>query len=361
MAALTRKETTVSAQSSSALPVAEVARAETHPMSRTVTLSGALKSGDEASLSPKQGGKIAAVLVRQGDRVRKGQVLVRLDAFDAQRQADQAAAGAAAARANWQKALDGERLKRTDVQRRIDDARRGVQQAKLQLEKALAGVRLQNGAAPADVQKAQAGVDAAKSALDQARRGARPQQRRQSEIQVREAERGSRPRAGTWTTSATLLEGRRAAYPARPGARGLSEGAGRLGAGPGAARPAERRRLSGGDRGGGSAGAERAGGADGSACGVAAAGRGQRGHGGGPPAGAPGGGRPRAAQAGRDELAVAAERGPRRPRRLRPGAVRGGAGLGPGRRDGAHQPGGRDRQQRLARTSARWRDRARRW
>ena len=187
-----RREAVVAAQTSAGpvLPVVQVAPAESRAMSRTLRLSGTLKSGSEASLSPKQGGRIAAVLVAEGQAVRRGQTLIRLDASDAQRQVEQAAAGVRAARANSEKAQEGERLKRIDLERRVNEAQRGVRQAKLQLAKAQAGIRLQSRAGGADVERAQAGVDAARSALAKARAGARPEERRQAQIAVGQAQRG---------------------------------------------------------------------------------------------------------------------------------------------------------------------------
>jgi len=188
-----RRNDAVSAQTPEGTPppVVQVTAAERHPMQRTVRLSGALKSGSRATLSPKLGGRVTGVYVRVGETVRRGQMLVRLDLSDMQRQAEEATAGVAAARANWEKAVEGERLKRVDVERRVEDARRGVAQAKVQLEKAEAGIRLQGKTSATAVQQAQAGVDAARSGLERARRGARPEQRRQAQIQVRQAERGA--------------------------------------------------------------------------------------------------------------------------------------------------------------------------
>jgi RND family efflux transporter MFP subunit len=188
---IARRSATVDAQSAppTARPLVLIARAETRPMQRTVRLTGTLKSGSEASLSPKQGGKVLGVYAQAGQAVRRGQLLVRLDTADAQRQAEQAAAGARAAQANLRKAEDGLRLKRLDVERRVTAAQRGVEQARTQVEQAQAGIRLQGRAGQADVDRAQAGVDAARSALAKARKGARPEQRRQAEIQLRQAER----------------------------------------------------------------------------------------------------------------------------------------------------------------------------
>jgi len=189
---LTRKEPTAAAQSSAAaaLPTVRTALIETRPMQRTVRLTGTLKSGSQANLSPKQGGKVVAVLVQEGQTVRRGQELVRLDNADAQRQAEQARAGVAAAKANLEKARTGTGLRRVDVEQRVSQAQRGVEQAKLQLEKAEAGGRLQRKATQADVQRAQAGVDAARSALAKAKKGARPEERKQALLGVTQAERG---------------------------------------------------------------------------------------------------------------------------------------------------------------------------
>jgi HlyD family secretion protein len=188
---LTRRGPIAAAQPTTAeAPAVKTALVEARPMRRTIRLSGTLQSGSEANLSPKQGGKVLSVLVREGQLVRRGEVLVRLDRSDAARQAEQASAGAAAARATLEKARLGARLKRTEVDQRINEARRGVELAKLQLEKAQAGIRLQRKAGQADVQRAQAGVDAARSALAKAKAGARPEERKQVQLGVRQAERG---------------------------------------------------------------------------------------------------------------------------------------------------------------------------
>src|SRR4051794_1444218 len=78
---LSRRDSEVSAQppANTSRPVVSVVPAEVRSMQRVVRLSGTLKSGSEANLSPKAGGKVLAVNVRPGDRVRQGQVLVRLD------------------------------------------------------------------------------------------------------------------------------------------------------------------------------------------------------------------------------------------------------------------------------------------
>ena len=104
-----RKDPTPAAQASApeAVPTVRTARVETQMMTRTLRLTGTLKSGSEATLSPKQGGKVLAVLVSEGQAVRRGQILVRLDTSDILRQSEQAQAGVSAARANLEKARTG--------------------------------------------------------------------------------------------------------------------------------------------------------------------------------------------------------------------------------------------------------------
>jgi RND family efflux transporter MFP subunit len=173
-----------------ATPVVTTVPVQTRSLQRTVRLNGVLKSGSDATLSPAVGGRVVSVLVRPGQAVRRGEPLVRLDPAAAQGLAAQAAAGADAARAQWRTAEEGQRLRATEVERRISEARSGVEQARLQIERAEAGIRLRDRAAGADVARAQAGVDAARSALASARKGASAAQRRQLQIQARQAERG---------------------------------------------------------------------------------------------------------------------------------------------------------------------------
>lgn len=72
---------------------------------------GSISGGpnSQASLAFAEDGRIASVVVSVGDRVRAGDVLARLDERPFQADADQAAASAAAARANLRKVLLGSR------------------------------------------------------------------------------------------------------------------------------------------------------------------------------------------------------------------------------------------------------------
>ncbi len=64
-----------------------------------VSASGTVRPIVESKIAPKIMSNVAAVYVREGDRVRKGQVLIRLEARDLQAQLAQAQAALSAAQA----------------------------------------------------------------------------------------------------------------------------------------------------------------------------------------------------------------------------------------------------------------------
>jgi RND family efflux transporter MFP subunit len=103
----------------------------------------------EAQIGPNAGGVIERILVKEGDRIRKGQVLFRQDSKDAALRVDQAKAALEAARVNLratetehvrtksmfdQKAVS--QMQWDQVQARMDAARVGVSQAEVALSMA---------------------------------------------------------------------------------------------------------------------------------------------------------------------------------------------------------------------------------
>jgi len=131
-----------------------------------VRVTGTIEPDQKAALASKIPGKVDAVLVREGDRVRAGQVLVRLDDSDVRAQVAQAEAAVRAA-----------------------DAARGMAQSRLDL--ALAGARPQERRqAEQNVAQAKAALSAAQAGLSALRKGARAQERAQAEEMVRQAKAG---------------------------------------------------------------------------------------------------------------------------------------------------------------------------
>lgn len=70
----------------------EVVVANPKPISYTITAVGSLKALEDVTISPKKAGIIKQILVKEGDRVKKGQLLVHLDDVDARLQMERAEA-----------------------------------------------------------------------------------------------------------------------------------------------------------------------------------------------------------------------------------------------------------------------------
>jgi membrane fusion protein (multidrug efflux system) len=70
----------------------EVVEVLPRSISYTLTAVGSLKSPENVTISPKKAGIIDKILVKEGDRVKKGQVLVQLDDVDARLEVQRAEA-----------------------------------------------------------------------------------------------------------------------------------------------------------------------------------------------------------------------------------------------------------------------------
>jgi len=71
----------------------EVIEVVPRSISYTVSAVGSLKTLEDVTISPKKSGIINQILVKEGDRVKKGQILVQLDDVDARLQVERAEAG----------------------------------------------------------------------------------------------------------------------------------------------------------------------------------------------------------------------------------------------------------------------------
>jgi len=114
-----------------------------------LVLSGTIEA-DDIQVGSRLGGRVAEVLVREGDRVQAGQPLVRFESAD----------------------LDA----------RLADARGTEARASATLEKAV------NGSRPEEIAEARASVEAARARLDQARNGPRRDEIEAAQAQLDSAE-----------------------------------------------------------------------------------------------------------------------------------------------------------------------------
>lgn len=156
-----RRQATPTPQAQPAVPV-EVVLVETRTLVATVTAGGNVEAIQEVTVTTMMTGRVAAVLVREGDPVRAGQVLVRLEGGEAAAQVQQAEANVRAAQARLQMLEQGARpQERAQVESAVAQALANYETAKANLSRMQA--LYETGA----ISKAQ--LDAAKLQYDLAR------------------------------------------------------------------------------------------------------------------------------------------------------------------------------------------------
>ena len=124
----------------------------------TVTASGYVRAASQVDLAFQVSGQVAEILVEEGQVVKAGQPLVRLDLKSLELQVAQAEANLTAAEAQLQKLLKG------PSEAELEAARAAVRSAQAAYEAAKAQVAMQNK----DLRLAEINLEKAKSALEQA-------------------------------------------------------------------------------------------------------------------------------------------------------------------------------------------------
>ena len=176
-----------------ALVLALAACTRTAP-NRSLTASGTVES-TEARLGFQSGGRIAAVEVREGDRVQRGRILATLDAAELDARREQAVARIAAANALLRELQTGSRVEEISQasamagasEERVADARRDLERSRTLYEGGAISLEL--------LQKAQVAAALAQKQLEQTRQqlqlirsGPRAERIDAQRAQVREAE-----------------------------------------------------------------------------------------------------------------------------------------------------------------------------
>lgn len=138
-------------------PKLDIAQLTVPVESKNVTLrinaSGKVVPVQSVNISPKTSGVLVDLLVEQGDSVKAGQIIARMDSSDLQAQLLQTRAKLAQAQAQLDKAVAGSRPEE------IAQAQARLDQAQAQLEAARSG-------RPEEIEQAQAQVDAAQARVN---------------------------------------------------------------------------------------------------------------------------------------------------------------------------------------------------
>ena len=165
-----KAEAQAPAQTFGAAPV-RVFKAVRTKVSEKLFYTGTIEAWQKINLTPETGGKIDRILVNEGDRVAKGQVLAELDVKAITLQFEQAKAGLAVAQANFNNAQTNlNRMERLFKEKAVSDqqyeqVRLGYDSAKAQLEQAQAAVNLAQHSLDVSILKAPfSGVIASKNA-----------------------------------------------------------------------------------------------------------------------------------------------------------------------------------------------------
>lgn len=127
---------------------------ESQNVTLRITASGKVVPFQTVNLSPKTSGRLTELSVEQGDTVKQGQIIARMDNAELQAQLAQARANLAQSQAQLDQALTGSRPEE------ISQARARLAQAEAQLAQARAGNR------PEEIAQAQAQVDAAQARVN---------------------------------------------------------------------------------------------------------------------------------------------------------------------------------------------------
>lgn len=152
---------------------------------------GVVRAIREARIAPKIMSKVLAVTVREGDRVRQGQVLVRLENRDLSAGVAQGAAAVAAAKAGEKQARTALQMQRVTSSVEVRQAEAALRAAQANLDKTRRGPRTQQREqAEQAVASARAAVEQAGAQVEILREGARKQERAQAGEAVKRAEQG---------------------------------------------------------------------------------------------------------------------------------------------------------------------------
>ena len=155
---LIRRGTTTSQELYQLVPV------EQNPITLKVTASGTLKPGSTYEVRAKLGGTVTEVLVRPGDVVGKGQVLVRLDETDALERLQEARDNLVVAEAKLAEAHTQAKLAPTQSRLQVEQARTNLLNAEAKL------TQLKAGAKPQDIEQARVQVSQAQLTVDNAKK-----------------------------------------------------------------------------------------------------------------------------------------------------------------------------------------------
>lgn len=163
----------------------EVAPAGPATLSSTLIAAGSFDSPFKVQLAPRTAGKIIGLTVREGDIVKAGQVLVKIDPATAQANLTQAQANLVQAQARLAQAKIESAPNTASVKGQIDQQGANLKNAQAEFTQTQKTVDATNSSLASAVNDAQAKVDTAANALDTANANLEKEKATQKNLQVK--------------------------------------------------------------------------------------------------------------------------------------------------------------------------------
>lgn len=155
---------------------------------RRLAVTGSLRSDEEVEVGSRMEGRVRAVLVREGERVARGQVLLRLDEQEVRAQLARSRALLDAAQARLAQAGQVGPMKDTAATSERSRAQAALEAARSRVQQAETRARLVETETKVAVETAQAGVRAAADRLKIVKDVTRKQDLRQAQLFVEQAQ-----------------------------------------------------------------------------------------------------------------------------------------------------------------------------
>ncbi|MBM3496752.1 MAG: biotin/lipoyl-binding protein, partial [Armatimonadetes bacterium] len=172
-------------------PPVRFARVDRGDVDIKVVETGAIEPLKKVEIKSKVAGRLARLYVKEGDRVRAGQVLAEIDPTEINSQVEQIRAQIAGARARLAQARKGVSYQREQTQSLIEQARQAVRSAEARLRSARKERETQPAIVNSDVGQAQAALEGAQKSLDLLRTSTHPQALVQAQTSLTEAQSGA--------------------------------------------------------------------------------------------------------------------------------------------------------------------------
>jgi len=161
-------QTAMRAARMKAPPLVVLAPVQVRDVTHTSEATGTVEAPFNVKIAPKVAGRVDFLQVREGDRVRKGQVLVRIDPSEVEANVQQAAASLAEAQYRLAQAQLNQGPTNVSVTTQLRQQEASVASAEADYRQVRTNYKAQLAAAAASVTDAQAKIDNAKAAIKSA-------------------------------------------------------------------------------------------------------------------------------------------------------------------------------------------------